>query len=113
MGNLKMNPTASPLQQPPAVSASWRLFSALLFSALIAVTLMMPFVVWRRGTEVALLHGLVTLPAILWATRRSWIAAVRGIAPNNKSWPFASPRITYGYFVILLLVSIFVREGSR
>jgi hypothetical protein len=76
--------------------------------------LLMPFVVWRRGTPVALLHWLVVLPGLLWGIRRSWNSAMqKTTASNLDQWPFASRRVATVYSVINLLIALFALQLYR
>jgi hypothetical protein len=106
-----------PSEKLPSRSAEgipFRLLSGLLFSVCFVALLMMPFVVWRRGTPVALLHWLVVLPGLLWGIRRSWNSAMqKTTASNLDQWPFASRRVATVYSVINLLIALFALQLYR
>jgi hypothetical protein len=107
-----MTPSATQPQRP-AVSTPYRMLAGLMFSAVCVVILLMPWVIWRRGTPVAVLHGLVVLPGVLWMAHRSWYAARRAAVSPHPYWPFASPRVGYVYTGIVVLISLFAAQLNR
>jgi hypothetical protein len=87
--------------------------AAILLAGLLVAMLILPWVIWRRGTLVAMLHGLVVLPGLLWGIHRSWYATVRGIDPPDRDWPFASQRVAGAYTAIVFVVSLFAAQLNR
>ena len=96
----------------PAASQSRRVLAGLAFAGVIAVFFLMPFVLWRRHTPVALLHGLVVLPAVFWAGHFSWHTA-RGTAPRSPYWPFATTHVASAYWLISVGISLFAARLYR
>src|ERR1700733_13062329 len=101
MGNSTVIVPAS----PPA-SQSRRMLAGLAFAGVIAVFFQMPFVLWRRHTPVALLHGLVVLPGLLWAGHFSWHTA-RGAAPTSPYWLFVAKLVASTYWIISVGIFLF------
>jgi hypothetical protein len=97
---------------PPPASQSRRVLAGLAFAGVIAVFFLMPFVLWRRHTPVALLHGLVVLPGSLWAGHFSWHTA-RGTAPRSPYWPFATKHVASAYWIISVVISLFASRLYR
>jgi hypothetical protein len=97
---------------PPPASQSRRVLAGLAFAGVIAVFFLMPFVIWRRHTPVALLHGLVLLPVLFWAGHVSWHTA-RGTAPRSPHWPFATKNVAVAYSLILIGISLFASRLYR
>ncbi len=91
---------------PPPTSPAKRLLARLAFAAVIVVGVAIPFVMWRRHTPVALLHGLIVLPAVLWMGHRSWHAA-SGTTPIQPHWPFATRWVLTGYWLVSLVIAPF------
>jgi hypothetical protein len=83
-----------------------RLLAGLAFCAIVGVTVATPFVMWRRHTPVALLHGLIVLPGVLWMGHRSWHAA-RGTTPIQLHWPFATRGVWTAYILIDVAIALF------
>ena len=100
-------------EQRPAVRAPFRWLAGLSLLGIVVLLAAMPWVIWKRGTPVSVLHGVVVLPAMLWAGHRAWHAAVRKGTPVHPYWPFASRRVTSGYFLIITLISIFAAQLYR
>ena len=96
----------------PAASQSRRVLAGLAFAGVIAVFFLMPFVLWMRHTPVALLHGLVVLPAVFWAGHFSWHTA-RGTAPRSPYWPFATKHVASAYWLISVGISLFAARLYR
>jgi hypothetical protein len=103
--------TPATLPQPPLVRTPFRWPAGVCFAIVVVLICMMPWVIWRRGTQVAVLHGVVVLPALLRGGHLAWHATVR--SPPHASWPFATPRVALGYFLILILISIFAAQLNR
>lgn len=47
---------------------------------------------------------LASLPGAAWLLNIAWSAAVRGRAPENAHWPFASDRVMTAYMVAMYLL---------
>jgi len=107
-----LDPSTIIVPAPPPASTTMRLVAALAFAGIIAVICLMGFVMWRRHTPVALLHGLVVLPSVLWGGHFSWHAA-RGTAPKSPYWPFATRRVANAYWLICLGISLFAARLYR
>jgi hypothetical protein len=87
-----------------------RLFAALGLVTLVAVCVgSVCYVAWKRPTPVALLHGLVVLPGVLWAGHRL-LNGARGMGPTEPHWPFATQRVAMGYFVISIAIALFAQR---
>lgn len=97
----------------PAVRTPRQWLAALSFVGIVVLLASMPWVIWKRGTPGSVLHGVAVLPAMLWAGHRAWHAAVRGGPPVHPYWPFATRRVTSGYFLIITLISIFAAQLYR
>jgi hypothetical protein len=60
---------------------------------------------WCGDTTSLQLKGLIALPAVSMMIRFAYHAAVRGRAPTMHFWPFASGRVAFWYFVVLVCTS--------
>ncbi len=88
--------------------------AAVSFLAVVVLVALMPWVIWKRGTPVAVLHGVVVVPVMLWAGHRAWHTAGRGDGPPvHRDWPFATRHVASGYFLIITLISIFAAQLNR
>jgi hypothetical protein len=83
-----------------------RVFARIGFAAVIAAGVAIAFVMWRRHTPVALLHGLIVLPAVLWGIHRSWHAS-RGTTLIHPYWPFATQHVAMGYWFTSTAIALF------
>ena len=97
---------------PPPASQSRRVLAGLAFAGVIALFFLVPFVIWRRHTPVALLHGLVLLPGAFWAGHFS-LHTARGTAPRSRYWPFATKHVAGAYCLILIGISLFASRLYR
>lgn len=82
-----MTPAALP--QPAAIRTPFQWLAAVAFAMVVVLICLMPWVIWKRGTPVAILHGMIVLPALLRGGHLAWHATVR--SPPPTTWPFASP----------------------
>ncbi len=55
----------------------------------------------RHGTSAEMI---ASLPGAAWLLNMAWSAAVRGRAPGNDHWPFASDRVLSAYLIIMYFV---------
>ena len=60
--------------------------------------------VWSHDATNRTLSGLIGLPGTLMMVRVAYHAAVHRSAPATICWPFASGRVAFWYFVVLICV---------
>jgi hypothetical protein len=58
--------------------------------------------VWSHDATSLSLFGVIWLPGMLMGIRVAYHAAVRRCAPATMFWPFASDRVAFWYFVVVV-----------
>ena len=56
---------------------------------------------WKNGVLALRVHDVVMVPGLLWFARLLFYAAVRGTVPTSVTWPFATPGVSQGYWLIV------------
>ncbi len=61
----------------------------------------MAYITWKSGVQALRVQDVVMLPALAWFARLAFHAAAWGTAPTQIHWPFASPGVAQGYWLIV------------
>jgi hypothetical protein len=96
----------------PPVRWPFRAIAAVVCIAGVAAVFAVLWSVWSHDATSRPLSGLIGLPGMLMIVRVAYHAAVRRCAPATICWPFASDRVVFWYFVVLVCVDIFAKHGG-